>query len=187
MYDTILQMGRWFGYRDDYEDLCRIFMTDSAREDFKFIAGVVKNLNSQIKIMKNREKTPKDFALYLRSHEDTQRLIATGRLKMGAASKIIITNTYGEKFIQNYYLEKDRNNVDTNKIVISDFLKSVKNNFFENRITEEVNKKLKNRYAFHSIPVKNIINLIEKFNLRFVENRYDKDSLLKYIKGRKDK
>ena len=136
MYDTILQMGRWFGYRDDYEDLCRIFMTDSAREDFKFIAGVVKNLNSQIKIMKNREKTPKDFALYLRSHEDTQRLIATGRLKMGAASKIIITNTYGEKFIQNYYLEKDRNNVDTNKIVISDFLKSVKNNFFENRITE---------------------------------------------------
>ena len=43
--------------------------------------------------MKNREKTPKDFALYLRSHEDTQRLIATGRLKMGAASKIIITAT----------------------------------------------------------------------------------------------
>ena len=61
MYDTILQMGRWFGYRDDYENLCRLFMTKKAREDFKFIAGVVKNLNSQIKIMKLRGQTPQDF------------------------------------------------------------------------------------------------------------------------------
>ena len=55
MYDTILQMGRWFGYREDYENLCRIYMTSKAREDFKFIAGVVNDLNSQIKIMKLRK------------------------------------------------------------------------------------------------------------------------------------
>ena len=26
MYDTLMQMGRWFGYRPDYQDLCRIWM-----------------------------------------------------------------------------------------------------------------------------------------------------------------
>ncbi len=186
MYDTILQMGRWFGYRDDYENLCRIFMTKTAREDFKFIAGVVRNLNSQIKIMKLRGKTPQDFALYLRSHEDTQRLMATGRLKMGAAKKILITNTYGGKFIQNYYLEKDIHKIKQNKFVISQFLSQIKENFFQNRITEEVNERLKNRYAFNGIPSAKIINLIEKFNLQFDLNKYDKDSLLKYLNKRKN-
>ena len=185
MYDTILQMGRWFGYRDDYENLCRLFMTKNAREDFKFIAGVVKNLNSQIKIMKLRGQTPQDFALYLRSHEDTQRLMATGRLKMGAAKKILITNTHGGKFIQNYFLEKDKQKVAHNKLVISEFLSQIKQDFLENRITEEVNERLKSRYAFKDIPSEKIINLIENFNLKFDLNKYDKDSLLKYLKKRK--
>jgi hypothetical protein len=25
MYDTLMQMGRWFGYREGYDDLCRLF------------------------------------------------------------------------------------------------------------------------------------------------------------------
>ena len=27
-YDTLMQMGRWFGYRPGYEDLCKIFMPE---------------------------------------------------------------------------------------------------------------------------------------------------------------
>ena len=185
MYDTILQMGRWFGYRDGYENLCRIFMTRSAREDFEFIAGVVKNLNNQVKIMKNRGKTPKDFALYLRSHEDVQRLMITGRLKMGAAKKIIITNTHGGKFIQNFLLEREKNKIESNKLIISEFLLDIKENFLQNRLSEDVNPRLKSRYAFKDIPCEKIISLIEKFNLKFDPEKYDKDSLLKYINKRK--
>ena len=29
-YDTLLQMGRWFGYRPGYEDLCRLYTTQGA-------------------------------------------------------------------------------------------------------------------------------------------------------------
>ena len=88
MYDTILQMGRWFGI-EDYENLCRIYMTSKAKTDFRFIA-IVNDLNRQIKIMQNEEKTPRDFALFVRSHRDTKRLIATARLKMGAAQKLLL-------------------------------------------------------------------------------------------------
>ena len=28
MYDTLMQMGRWFGYRPGYLDLCRLYTTD---------------------------------------------------------------------------------------------------------------------------------------------------------------
>ena len=30
MYDTLMQMGRWFGYRPEYEDLCRVWMPEEA-------------------------------------------------------------------------------------------------------------------------------------------------------------
>jgi len=31
MYDTLLQMGRWFGYRNGYEKLCRVWMPEEAQ------------------------------------------------------------------------------------------------------------------------------------------------------------
>ena len=32
MYDTLMQMGRWFGYREGYNDLCRIYTTEDLAE-----------------------------------------------------------------------------------------------------------------------------------------------------------
>ena len=31
-YDTLLQMGRWFGYRKGYDDLCRLWMAPEAQQ-----------------------------------------------------------------------------------------------------------------------------------------------------------
>ena len=39
MYDTLMQMGRWFGYRDGYDDLCRVWMTEEAVAWYAHIAG----------------------------------------------------------------------------------------------------------------------------------------------------
>ena len=49
----------------DYEDLCRIYMTKKAKQDFRFIAGVIRDLNTQIIVMQSQRKTPMDFALLL--------------------------------------------------------------------------------------------------------------------------
>ena len=40
MYDTLMQMGRWFGYRPDYQDLCRIWMPEAAQGWYEHIRGV---------------------------------------------------------------------------------------------------------------------------------------------------
>ena len=34
MYDTLMQMGRWFGYRPGYVDLCRLFTSRELNEWF---------------------------------------------------------------------------------------------------------------------------------------------------------
>ena len=44
MYDTLMQMGRWFGYRPGYIDLCRLFTTEELVEWFGHIADASEEL-----------------------------------------------------------------------------------------------------------------------------------------------
>ena len=185
MYDTILQMGRWFGYREDYEDLCRLYMTKKANQDFKFIAGVIKDLNTQIKVMSSQGETPMKFALFVRKHEDAKRLMATASLKRGASQTRIIKEKFGAKFIQNYYIQRDLEKIKQNKVFVQDLLENIKRNFINNRITEDVNPKLKTLYAFKEIPVIYILDLLEKFHFQFLKENDEKRFLLEYINQRK--
>jgi hypothetical protein len=86
MYDTLMQMGRWFGYRSGYEDLCRIFMTDSARGWYEHIANATEELRQEFKKMEGLKKSPRDFGLAVRNHPES--LIVTARNKMRSAKTI---------------------------------------------------------------------------------------------------
>ncbi|MFC1621243.1 Z1 domain-containing protein [Candidatus Omnitrophota bacterium] len=80
MYDTLMQMGRWFGYRDGYNDLCRIFMTPDAFSWYAHISDATNELRNEFRRMKKAGMTPKDFGLCVRSHPES--LIVTARNKM---------------------------------------------------------------------------------------------------------
>jgi len=87
MYDTLMQMGRWFGYRPNYEDLCRIYMTEQARGWYEHIASATEELRDEFRKMDELKKTPKDFGLCVRNHPDS--LIVTARNKMRSAKTVI--------------------------------------------------------------------------------------------------
>ncbi|NQT26143.1 Z1 domain-containing protein, partial [candidate division KSB1 bacterium] len=81
-YDTLLQMGRWFGYRKGYEDLTRIHTTQQISEFFEHLALVEDELRSEIYRYEEEEKTPIEMAIAIR---DYRYLNITARNKMGAA------------------------------------------------------------------------------------------------------
>src|ERR1035437_5044419 len=66
MYDTLLQMGRWFGYRDGYDDLCRVWLSDEATHWYRHISFAADELRSEIRRMQALSLTPKDFGLKVR-------------------------------------------------------------------------------------------------------------------------
>ena len=82
MYDTLLQMGRWFGYRMGYEDLCRVWMPEEAQGWYTHIADSIEELRDELARMQSVNATPRDFGLKVRSHPDT--LVVTARNKMGS-------------------------------------------------------------------------------------------------------
>lgn len=86
MYDTLMQMGRWFGYRQGYDDLCRIYLSDDSKGWYAHIAEATEDLRQQIKQMRRDGFSPKDFGLYVRAHPDA--LIITALNKMRHAQKM---------------------------------------------------------------------------------------------------
>lgn len=86
MYDTLLQMGRWFGYRTGYEDLFKVWLTQEARDWYGDIVDAATELKREIARMNARNLTPIDFGLKVR--EDPHSLIVTARNKMRAAQVV---------------------------------------------------------------------------------------------------
>ena len=61
MYDTLMQMGRWFGYRDGYIDVCRLYTPTELIEWFGHIAEAAEELRQELDIMVATGATPEGF------------------------------------------------------------------------------------------------------------------------------
>jgi Z1 domain len=85
-YDTLLQMGRWFGYRDGYQDLCRIWLSPEAEGWYRHITLATTELKRDFRRMRQQRATPREFGLRVRAHPDT--LIITARNKMATGMDI---------------------------------------------------------------------------------------------------
>jgi hypothetical protein len=94
-YDTLLQMGRWFGYRGDYVDLTRLYSTELLISWFHDLATAEEDLRRQIELYDKRKATPLQFAPKIRSHP---AMLVTAENKMQAAQEI--TQSYDGELLQ---------------------------------------------------------------------------------------
>lgn len=114
-YDTLLQMGRWFGYRPCYDDLCRIWMDPDVQEWFEHIAEVVTELRFDIKRMHANHQPPERFGMRVRSHPGTLlgKLIITAMNKMRNAQEVEHSVSFSGYGAETPFLPKsDRLNTD---------------------------------------------------------------------------
>jgi hypothetical protein len=79
MYDTLMQMGRWFGYRPRYLDLCRLYTTPEMTDWFSHIASATEELRGDFDRMAASGSTPRDFGQRVRSHP---LMMVTSQVKM---------------------------------------------------------------------------------------------------------
>jgi hypothetical protein len=94
-YDTLLQMGRWFGYRAGYADLPRIWMTEELEGYFWDLATVEQEVRNDIRRYELENLTPHEFGVRIRTHPV---LGITSRLKMQSAVDCDVS--YSDRRIQ---------------------------------------------------------------------------------------
>jgi hypothetical protein len=90
MYDTLMQMGRWFGYRPGYLDLCRLYTTPELVGWYRHIALASAELRSEFETMAEADLTPMDYGLRVRSHPSG--LLITSLVKM--RESVTLTASY---------------------------------------------------------------------------------------------
>ena len=112
MYDTLFQMGRWFGYRDGYDDLCRVWMPEEAQGWYDHIAESIDELRDELARMQSANAMPRDFGLKVRSHPDT--LLVTARNKMGTGQTHTVLIGLANRFVETAILHRDRATLQAN-------------------------------------------------------------------------
>ncbi len=88
MYDTLMQMGRWFGYRPDYLDVCRLYTSGDLIEWFGHITDASEELREEFDLMAESGGTPRDYGLRVQSHPV---LMVTSPLKMRTAKSLMLS------------------------------------------------------------------------------------------------
>jgi len=88
MYDTLMQMGRWFGYRPGYLDVCRLYTTSELDEWFGHITEAAEELREEFDLMATSGSTPLEYGLKVQSHPV---LMVTSRLKMRSARNLMLS------------------------------------------------------------------------------------------------
>jgi len=153
MYDTLMQMGRWFGYRPGFEDLCRVHLSRDSINWYSHIAEAAEELVQQVKRMRRDGLSPKDFGLYVRSHPDS--LLITAANKMRSGKQVTVEQTFSGRLQESYVVSTDQDVNARNFDLIAQHWRSG----FGGRPQEETEKGA----IFRDVP----ITVVEDFIARF--------------------
>ena len=127
MYDTLMQMGRWFGYRWKYRDMCKVWMPEESMAWYSYISMATDKLREEVKRMQNADMTPKDFGLAVRS--DIQGLLVTARNKMRAAKDYETVINYSGEVIETRYIPSSLNVLQRNYEESESFIQALSDHY----------------------------------------------------------
>ena len=120
-YDTLMQMGRWFGFRPGYLDACRLFTTPRLNGLFAHISMATEDLAAQFDFMNSVVQTPKEFGLRVASHP-TLEITSKNKLRTGYEIK----RDFSCKLSQTRVFDIDGEQYDRNFAAVENLLLSIK-------------------------------------------------------------
>lgn len=175
MYDSLLQMGRWFGYRPNYSDLCRIYMTKNVISDFQFIAMATKELKEDLETNSIRGLTPREFGIKVRSGQTG--LIITARNKMQSGEKLIARVNFSKDIIETTALTVvDKVINERNSDVIKSFVNSHKD-----KISDSFDPNGRNKiYGLHNVHKAHIIQFLKDYTPA-PGSKFDSNLIIKWL------
>lgn len=160
MYDTLMQMGRWFGYRPGYLDVCRLYTTEDMVEWFSHITYAGEELREEFDLMAESGATPRDYGLKVQSHP---MLLVTSRVKMRTAKNLMLS--FSGSLLETVALHRDHEQLQHNFQITKRFLSALTG-------TREVNPvRLRNGttqkwrgYLWNHVPVADIIDFLAGYH-----------------------
>jgi len=128
MYDTLMQMGRWFGFRPGYVDLCRLFTSRELNEWYCHIALASMELRNEFNYMSEiAGSTPEQYALRVRTHPGVLQISATNKIR----AAVNVNISWSGALIETYKLNKSHIVIESNFNSLSNLINNLKNYNYE--------------------------------------------------------
>ena len=172
MYDTLMQMGRWFGYRPGYVDLCRLFISEEINHWFKNITIANNELREEFDYLWESKGSPQQYALKVRT---SPGLLITSPLKMFSTKDVQIS--WASTLVETYSLIRDKFTREYNFKLTDSLIRSLGSRY------KRQGKDDPRGYLWIDVPVERVTEFIENFKIAETSRiKMDLTRMSEYIK-----
>lgn len=159
--DTLMQMGRWFGYRKGYELLPRIWITSKTNDQFKFLAVLDQELRDEIHEMDTLGKSPANYGPRVKNTPKASFIRITAKNRMQSAEPTDVD--FSGSFNQTYLFDNNAEVLKSNMKKAKEFIRS---------LGQPEKRKECNSHASNVIIWRNVeFSLVKKFLLEYKFNQ----------------
>jgi hypothetical protein len=180
-YDVLMQMGRWFGYRKNYEDLFKIWTSKKSADWYNEISENTEDLKKDIFRMREAKLTPEHFGLRVRN--DSDELLITARNKMRLAIDHIEQVSYWGSVFDTPYIDSDINKIAKNFELTKQFIENLSADNFYFKREKEIAKGL---FFSKDIPSERIIKLLKQLYISPFNMRFDTSQIIDFLDNTKE-
>jgi hypothetical protein len=114
LYDTLLQMGRWFGYRPGYEPLPRVWMPEETSERFSHLSRVEIEMREEVEKYAQSNILPSEVGVRIINHP-TMKITRAQMMKNVRTVRM----SYSGSEVDTAYLFNDRQWLGRNKAAVA--------------------------------------------------------------------
>lgn len=178
-YDVLMQMGRWFGYRKNYEDLFRIWIYKSSADWYGEISEATEELKNDMTQMRELCQRPRDFGIRVRNN--SSELSITAYNKMRNAADAYEFYSYFGGIVETPYLhfnpEVHRSNYHTTEMLVHQLVKA------GYTFDRQNDKGIKARYIIQCIPKVLIVDYIRKLKVSRFSSSFDVKQIADFLES----
>ena len=158
--DSLMQMGRWFGYRRDYELIPRIWLTNNAKKQFEFLSVLDQELRDEIKDMEIRGIRPSEYGPKVKNSPKLSflRITAKNKMQEATAAEMDFSGSYS----QTYLFDNNKDILEKNLEVTAEFISSLK----APETRKEINTHADGSYIWRDVDFSLISDYLENYNFQ---------------------
>jgi hypothetical protein len=168
MYDTLMQMGRWFGYRPGYVDLCRLFTSEELNEWFRHITIASEELRDEFIYLAESGGTPENYALKVRTHPGCLQITALNKMRYTRQIEV----SWAGRLIEAYQLPMDKGIKRRNLIATDNFISA-----------QGTPEQRGNNYLWRNVSPDDICDYLSKFKVADSLKKVNLDMISNYIQS----
>lgn len=176
MYDTMLQMGRWFGYRDGYADLCQVWMSEESQDWYTYITKATEELKRDIRIMQGQNKTPEEFGMRVRS--DKNALLVTAKNKMQTSTMTDVLVSLSQTVVETKYVKISKDSICKNFELVR---KWISENLKPEYLFNSEDRALRSSLQFKNLNYSKIVELLRDFDASDLNTTFQTETLAEMI------